>query len=340
MHLLDIDGLIIGAFLLLTLVIGLRAGRGVKDMREYVLANRSFGSIALAITYLATNIAGASIFHTVAMVFADGAIRVFALLALFFVFLFCAFFIAPRAASFPDCLTMGDLMETFYGKTSKIIAGFLGLFTAFCIATMELGMLGEVGASLLGWDKSWTMILGGILLAFYAAHGGIKSVTATDVFQFLFLLIAIPVIAILTMEEAGGMKAVFSHVPSDKLQILNHPHFIDYLALALVWLLPLGMIDPAEMQRMLMGRKPKELRDTYLIVAVFDPALQLTLLLIGLSGAVLYPHIEPLKLMPHIVHHLMPIGFKGLVIAGLLGVVMSTIDSYFHCIISSLQPRK
>jgi solute:Na+ symporter, SSS family len=90
------------------------------------------------------------------------------------------------------------------------------------------------------------------------------------------------------------------------------------------------MIDPAEMQRMLMGRKPKELRDAYLIVAVFDPALQLTLLLIGLSGVILYLHIESLKLLPHIVHHLIPIGLKGLVIAGLMGVVMSTIDSYFH----------
>jgi Na+/proline symporter len=210
MHYLSIDYLIVYTFFFITLVIGLRAGKDVRNMREYVLANKTFGSVALAMTYLATNIAGASIFDTMAVVFADEAIRVVALLALFFAFMFHAFFIAPRVAHFPDCLTMGDLMETFYGKSSKVIAGLLGLLTAFCIATMELSMLGEVSASLLGWHRSWTIVLGGgILLALYAAYGGIKSVTATDVFKFLFLLIAIPAIAIITMEEAGGMKAVF-----------------------------------------------------------------------------------------------------------------------------------
>ncbi len=47
--------MIVYAFLLITLVIGLWAGRGVKDMREYALANRSFGTVALVLTFLATN---------------------------------------------------------------------------------------------------------------------------------------------------------------------------------------------------------------------------------------------------------------------------------------------
>lgn len=64
MHYLSIDHLIIGAFLLITLIIGLRAGRGIKDIREYAIANKQFGTVALTITYLVTNIAGASVFHT------------------------------------------------------------------------------------------------------------------------------------------------------------------------------------------------------------------------------------------------------------------------------------
>lgn len=70
-----------------------------------------------------------------------------------------ALFVALHAVRFPDCLTMGDLVGTLYGPTSKLIAGFLGLFTTFCIATMELSMLGEVGHSLLGWSHDWTIIL-------------------------------------------------------------------------------------------------------------------------------------------------------------------------------------
>jgi solute:Na+ symporter, SSS family len=53
-------------------------------------------------------------------------------------------------------------------------------------------------------------------------------------------------------------------------------------------------------------------------------------MLIGLAGIVIYPHIEGLQLIPHIVHHLLPAGLKGLVMAGLLGIITSTIDSYLH----------
>ena len=330
MHYFSLDHLIVYAFLLITLVIGLRASRGIKSVREYAVANKSFGTLALVLTYLATNIAGASIFNITGIIFDDGAIITAALLALLFTFLFLSFFVAPHATKFPACVTMGDLVGTLYGPTSKLIAGFLGLFTAFCIATMELSMLGEVGQSLLGWPRQGTIVVGGVLLACYTAYGGIKSVTATDVFQFLVLLVGIPILAIITVEEAGGMKQVFAQVPAEKLQILEHPQFTHYLALALIWLIPLGIVDPCIVQRMLMGKTGKQLRDQYLVVAVFDPALQLTLLLIGLSGLVLYPHLKGLQLVPHIVHHLIPVGLKGLIMAGLLGIVTSTVDSYIH----------
>ncbi len=330
MNYLGIDYLIVYAFLLITLIIGLRAGRGIKNMREYVLANKSFGTVALTLTYLATNIAGASIFNITGIIVDKGIIITAALLVLMLLFLFEAFFIAPHAAKFKDCLTMGDLVGHFYGPTSKLIAGCLGLLTSFCIAAMELSMLGEVGASLMGWSREWTIALGGLGLALYAMHGGIKSVTATDVFQLLVLLIGIPILAMRALEAAGGMQQVIAHVPPEKLQIIQNPELKKYLAMALIWLLPLGTIDPAVIQRMLMGRSGKALRTQYLLVAGFDPSLQLTLLLIGLAGMILYPHVEGLQLVPHMVHHLLPVGIKGLLMAGLLGVVMSTIDSYLH----------
>jgi Na+/proline symporter len=330
MNYFSTDYLIVYAFLLITLVIGLRAGRGIKDMREYVLANRRFGTVALVLTFLATNIAGASVFNITALIVDDGVIITAALLALVFTFLFRAIFIAPQAAKFTHCITMGDLVGHFYGPTSKLIAGCLGILTTFCIATMELSMLGEVGYALFGWPRVWTIILGGVGSALYAAHGGIKSVTATDVFQFLVLLIGIPILAVLALEEAGGLQKVVAQVPKEKLQIVNHPEFARYLAMALIWLLPLGAIDPAIIQRLLMGRSKQALRTQYLLVAGFDPSFQLTLLLIGLAGMVLYPQIEGLQLIPHMVHNLLPIGLRGLLMAGLLGVGLSTIDSYLH----------
>lgn len=43
MHYLSTDHLIVYAFLLITLGVGLRAGRGIKDLRDYAVANRMYG---------------------------------------------------------------------------------------------------------------------------------------------------------------------------------------------------------------------------------------------------------------------------------------------------------
>jgi len=87
-----IDYLIVYVFLLITLVLGLRAGGGIKDMREYALANKKFGTVALTLTFLATNIAGASVFQLLALVVNDGVIITAALLALVFpLFIFYPF---------------------------------------------------------------------------------------------------------------------------------------------------------------------------------------------------------------------------------------------------------
>jgi Na+/proline symporter len=53
-------------------------------------------------------------------------------------------------------------------------------------------------------------------------------------------------------------------------------------------------------------------------------------MLIGLAGVVLFPNIEPTNVFPHLVLNLLPVGMKGLAIAGALAVSMSTIDSYLH----------
>jgi len=151
-------------------------------MREYVLANRSFGTVALVLTFLATN---TGIINVVDEIEKTGIILSCSImLGLAISSCILALFIAPKMAPFSKSLTMGDVMGTLYGTNSKIITGILGFLTTICIAGMELIVLGLLCESLLGLDYRWGVGLGGLILAIYSAHGGIKAVTVTDVFQF------------------------------------------------------------------------------------------------------------------------------------------------------------
>ena len=325
-----IDYLIVIAFVLITLTMGLRAGWNVKDMREYAIANKTFGTGALVLTLLATNIAGYSVLSDSASVFSDGIIMTITLFSVAISFLIIAIWIAPKAALFDDCITMGDLMHRFYGTNSGILAGILGLLNAIFISGMELVVLGIICETLLGIKASWGVGVGGFILAAYVAHGGIKSVTITDVFQFMVLAIFIPLIAYVAVSEVGSIEAVFMKVPAERLAVFSHPNFSFYLTLFLMWSIPAGIIDPALIQRLLMAKYGRQLRNQYLAAAAFDPTFRLGIMLIGLAGLVLYPHIESKEVVSTIIHKLLPVGIKGMAMAGVLAVCMSTIDSYIH----------
>ncbi len=100
MHYLSLDHLIVYAFLLITLIVGILAGRGIKNMREYVIGNKMYGTTALVLTYLATNLAGATVINTSGGVFDSGIIMPIAFFGLIINYLVQAFFIAPRVVHF------------------------------------------------------------------------------------------------------------------------------------------------------------------------------------------------------------------------------------------------
>lgn len=331
MNYLNIDYLIVYVFLAITIIIGIRAGRGIKDIREYAIGDKVYGIAILVFTFLATNIGGGSTLDAASDVFSNGIIGAIAALGVCIQILLVGIFITPHMKHFPDCLTIGDVMGKFYGRYSQIITGILGTLYSFCMIGMQLLVLGVVCKSLLGISASWGIIIGGLILIIYSTHGGIKAVTATDVFQFLVLFVVIPLIVSIALNKAGGIKEVFNQVPAEKFKVFTHEKFSFYLTLFLIWsILPLGLISPPIFQRLLMAKQPEQLRKQYFIVAGFDPIFRLTIMLLGLVGLILYPNIRPTEVMPHIINQLLPIGIKGLAVAGMLAVIMSTADSYLH----------
>ena len=332
MSYLNIDHLILALFFLITLMIGLRAGRGIKDIREYATANKIFGTGALVLTWLATDIAGETVLDM------TSAVRTVGIIQPLVVFGGCgiallvqALFFAPKFTRFSGCMTMGDVMGQLYESPSQVMTGLLGFFTALCIAGMELTVLGILCENLLGIDFRFGIGVGGLLLVLYTAHGGIKAVAFTDLFQGLILFVVVPIIMIAALKQTGGVEDVLKRVPATQLQVLEHPQMSYYLSLFLsLSIFQFSVIDPALVQRILMGRTPLQLRHQFLIVATCLVALMLALSLLGLASMVMYPEATDVPIMLRVVGDILPVGLKGLAMAGLFAITMATFDSFLH----------
>ena len=243
-----------------------------------------------------------------------------------------ALLFAPKFISFSGCMTMGDIMGQLYKSPGQIITGILGFFTATCIAGMELTVIGIIGEVLLGIDFRFGVWIGGLLLVVYTSHGGIKSVAFTDLFQGLVLFVVLPIITVAALKQAGGIKQVLIQVPTTQFRLLSHPKASYYTALFLsLSVFQFSVIDPALMQRILMGKTRQQLRNQFFIVAVFLLTLMFALSLLGLSSIVLFPEDNTdVPIVLHIIGHILPEGLKGLAIAGILAITMATFDSFLH----------
>jgi solute:Na+ symporter, SSS family len=122
----DVDYLVVGIFLLITLVVGLRAGREVKDFRSYAIGNKKFGTAALVLTFLATEVGGQGAINLAGEIGTVGIIVLFTFLSFSLSYLVQALWIAPKMRYFSSCLTMGDVMCTLYGRPTQVVVGRRG----------------------------------------------------------------------------------------------------------------------------------------------------------------------------------------------------------------------
>jgi Na+/proline symporter len=349
--LLDVDGLIVSSFLLLTLAVGLWSGRGVKNMREYAVANKQFGTGVLTMTMLATYITGSQGIGYVGYVFDDGILPVFSIIlcGAIITYLFIAWYIAPSIQYFEGCWTLPELMGRLYGQRARWWMGILGTFYSVALVALQMIWLGYIGV-LFNLPSQLSIFLGGFFLVLYAARGGMKAVAVTDVLQFIAILVFVPLVAYAVLYRVGGIKALFSQVPTAVFDVLHHPSRKDYLFYCIWDLFPAFPLSFPFIQRMLMARDKPQLVNSYYVSLSFLTVFYVLLTLIGLAAIVLRLTVDVnmpeqgSNVLVYIVKHYLPVGARGVIGAGFIAGVMSTADSFLHTagvslVHDVLQPR-
>ncbi len=333
MNHLSIDHLLVGAFLLITLIVGLWTGRGVKDIRDYALGKGTFKTFTMTLTVIATYVGGGTLVGGSKDVFADGIIATLAaVLGTLVSFLFVAFYIAPKVTRFKDCITVGDLMGKFFGTYSRIITGLVGILNSIFLVGMQVLALGYASEKLLGVqiDSSYVIVLGGFLLIAYSAIGGIRPVAMTDLIQFFMLTFGTSLLAGVLTYKAGGLGVVFDNIPQARFEVIEHPKSAYYLALFIIgYLLPTIPFNAPYVQRMLMVKDERRARSVYVISGISLALIRILVMIIGFSALILYPNTNANSVFSQIISDL-PIGIKGLVLTGLVAALMSSADSFLN----------
>ena len=207
----------VGAYLAVTIAIGLLAARKVSNAKDYLVAGRGLPLYMNTATVFATWF-GAETVLSVSATFAKdglggiagdpfGASACLVLAAIFFARVFYRM----------DLMTVGDFYKKRYGKGVEVLtsvaiaASYLGWTSAQMTA---LGLVIHVlsGGAL---DLNTAIMLGAAVVLVYTVFGGMWSVAFTDLVQVVVILIGLSLVAFLVGGQAGGLDKVVAQAAAE-----------------------------------------------------------------------------------------------------------------------------
>jgi Na+/proline symporter len=214
------------------------------------------------------------------------------------------------------------------------------------------------------WVKSTNNLIsiGSIVLVtlFYSTTGGLRSVVATDVFQLFLAMIATAAFAIYVVDKAGGLSGLIATLrekfaasggpggmTSDQMLAFTPSRakeagFAVLAVFGLQWLLQMNADGTGYLAQRSMacrsGKDAKIAAVVFTVVQVFFRSLFWLPIALGLL--VIIP-IEDLSLPLETIRaqreatyvtgvEQLPVGLKGLMIAGLLAALASTVDTHLN----------
>lgn len=321
---------IIAVYLLAVLVIGMLAGKNIKNISQYAVAGRTYGSMIIFATLSASFIGGGFSMGNAEKVFLFGIANIVALWGFSLKEVLVAGFIAPRMDRYRDAISVGDIMEVHYGKTAKIFSGVFGFILCAGILGAQIGAIGYVTNLFLGFERIWGIMLGCGIVITYATVGGMKAVVWTDIVQFIILAVGLPLTLYFGIQSAGGLDYVLNAVPPDHLSLPVEPAAIVALcSLFLTFVLGETLVPPY-LQRLLIGRNATQIARGTLYSGLFSFPFFAVTGLIGIVALALNPEIDPNLAMPYVIQQALPPLFQGIVVAAVLAIIMSSADSFLN----------
>lgn len=332
-----LDSAIILAYLILITGMGLYVGRRQKQtVDSYFLAGRSLKWPTIGLSLFATNI---STVHLIGLA-ADGyrvglVVGNFECLAAFTLIMLGLVFAPIYQRS--GVVTLPDFLEQRYSAGSRIMLAIMGVVAALFI---HIGMTLYAGSTIMheffGIDVFTSVLVISAITTLYTVMGGLKAVVITESIQTVLLIIgsiAITWFAVGALNEQGidSFSKLRAALPEKHMSMIHESGGFSWYAFVLGYPV-LGIwywcADQTIVQRVLGGETEKDAQIGPLFAGFIKILPLMIMVFPGVLAYVLFQDQigdNPNKALPVLIDQLIPSGLKGLIAAGLLAALMSTI---------------
>ncbi len=323
------------AYLLIVALIGWRTGRSTHDADSLFLAGRSMGWGLVGLSLFASNVSSTTLIGLSGAAYSSGiAVASYewmaALALIFAAVVLIPVYLRNRLHTLPEYME-----QRFDGRSRRYVSGVM-IFLSIIIDTAGSLYAGTLVLQVFVPELPlWPTLIGlGLFAGIYTAAGGLRAVIITDAVQAIILLagsVAISCVAFSSFD--WSWEAVRAAVPADHLHMIRPADDAELPWRGLLLGLPImGLYywttNQYISQRFLAARDIGQARKGALLAAGLKLLPLFIMVLPGAMAVALFPDLQRGdEVYPMLVKELLPAGLRGLVLAGLLAAIMSTIDS-------------
>lgn len=326
---MNLDTVVVFSYFIIVLFVGWLAGQGMKNFRQYALGDSHFSSSVITIAIIATLIGAGSTIAAAENFFSAGIVFFVAVFGSIVRDFLVAIFIVPRICKVKNCYTVGDIMFRFHGTIGKMLAGLAGCISCAVALGLQITAIGYLSTYFLGWPYYVGVLAGAGVVVLYSSFGGMRSVTITDIIQFQFAAVTVLLLALVALMYVGGIDGLIArsmpnHLTLDPFQNAN----LKYYSMFFVFLF--SVLDPALVQRLIINRDQAKVKKALIKASLLYIPHFLAMAVLGMVAAILKPDLDAPLALPFLINTLLPVGAKGLAVAGIMAILMSTADSFLH----------
>jgi SSS family solute:Na+ symporter len=344
-----VDYVLVAFYFLIVLGIGLIARRRIASSLDFLLSGRSLPAWVTGLAFVSANLGatellgqaanGAQFGEQTFHYYWIGAIPAMVFLAL----VMMPFYYGSKVRSVPEFLG-----RRFDAKTQRL-QGLLFALASVLLAGVNLYAMAIVVNALLGWPTWLAIVVAGVVVLAYTFLGGLSAAIYNEVLQFFVIVVTMVPITLVGLHRVGGWNGLVDKLTAQGDASMLQPFPAQQLTgIDSPWLSTVGVVlglgfvtsfgywttNFTEVQRAFSARNAAAAQRTPLIAALPKVLVALVIIVPGMIAAVLVPGIQDLKrglpsdvayndAVPLLLRELLPSGFLGVALAGLLAAFMA-----------------
>ncbi|PQB03923.1 sodium:solute symporter [Aureitalea marina] len=349
----DLDLGIIGLYFVLILGIGFWVARRTKSGDDLFLGGRTLTWGVIGLSLFASNISSTTIIGLTGAAYSSGIVQsvyewISGLPLIIAALIFVPLYLNSRITTIPEFLAKR------FDRRSQVFFSVVTIFTSIIVETAGGLYAGAIVLKTFFPDiVIWqTTIVLALVAGLYTAMGGLKAVVYTDTLQAIILIVGSSILTYIMFSKlnfsisdmiAAAPEGHFSIIRPIDDETLPWPGLFLGVPLLGFWY---WSTNQYIVQRVLGAKNVRHAR-WGVILGGFLKLIPLFIMVIpGAMAISIYTDIEKSDMVyPTMVLEALPVGLIGLVLAGLISAIMSSVDSTLNSsstliVIDFIKPRK